>query len=43
MLSRSSLLIAAGIIFATGALLCTLSTYFVVGKLSEAPKDDLYY
>lgn len=42
-LSRSSLLIAAGIIFATGALLCTLSTYFVVGKLSEAPKDDLYY
>lgn len=42
-LSRSSLLIAVGIIFATGALLCTLSTYFVVGKLSEAPKDDLYY
>lgn len=42
-LSRSSLLISAGIIFATGALLCTLSTYFVVGKLSEAPKDDLYY
>ena len=42
-LSRSSLLIAAGIIFATGALLCALSTYFVVGKLSEAPKDDLYY
>lgn len=42
-LSRSSLLIAAGIIFAAGALLCTLSTYFVVGKLSEAPKDDLYY
>lgn len=42
-LSRSSLLISGGIIFATGALLCTLSTYFVVGKLSEAPKDDLYY
>ena len=42
-LSRSSLLISAGIIFATGALLCTLSTYFVVGKLFEAPKDDLYY
>lgn len=42
-LSRSSLLISAGIIFATGALLCTLSTCFVVGKLSEAPKDDLYY
>lgn len=42
-LSRSSLLISAGIIFATGALLCTFSTYFVVGKLSEAPKDDLYY
>lgn len=42
-LSRSSLLISAGIIFAVGALLCTLSTYFVVGKLSEAPKDDLYY
>lgn len=42
-LSRSSLLISVGIIFATGALLCTLSTYFVVGKLSEAPKDDLYY
>lgn len=42
-LSRSSLLISAGIIFATGTLLCTLSTYFVVGKLSEAPKDDLYY
>lgn len=42
-LSRSSLLISAGIIFAIGALLCTLSTYFVVGKLSEAPKDDLYY
>lgn len=42
-LSRSSLLISAGIIFATGALLCALSTYFVVGKLSEAPKDDLYY
>ena len=42
-LSRSSLLISAGIIFAAGALLCTLSTYFVVGKLSEAPKDDLYY
>lgn len=42
-LSRSSLLISAGIIFAAGALLCTLSAYFVVGKLSEAPKDDLYY
>lgn len=42
-LSRSSLLISAGVIFAAGALLCTLSTYFVVGKLSEAPKDDLYY
>lgn len=42
-LSHSSLLISAGIIFAAGALLCTLSTYFVVGKLSEAPKDDLYY
>ena len=42
-LSRSSLLISAGAIFLTGALLCTLSTYFVVGKLSDASKDDLYY
>ncbi len=42
-LSRSSLLIAAGAVFVAGVLLCTISTYFVVGKLSDAPKDDLYY
>ena len=42
-LSRSSLLIAAGAVFVVGVLLCTVSTYFVVGRLSDAPKDDLYY
>ena len=42
-LSRSSLLIAAGAVFVVGVLLCTVSTYFVVGMLSDAPKDDLYY
>ena len=42
-LSSSSLLVTVGIIFTTGVLLCALSTYFVVGKLSDAPKDDLYY
>lgn len=42
-LKGSSLLVSAGAVFLVGALLCTLSTYFVVGKLSDAPKDDLYY
>lgn len=42
-LSRSSLLIAAGAVFVVGVLLCTVSTYFVVGRLSDAPKEDLYY
>jgi len=42
-LSRSSLLIVAGAVFVVGVLLCTVSTYFVVGRLSDAPKDDLYY
>ncbi len=42
-LSVSSMLISAGAIFFGGMLICTLSTYFVVGKLSDASKDDLYY
>ena len=42
-LSVSSMLISAGAIFFGGMLICTLSTYFVVGKLSDASKGDLYY
>lgn len=42
-LSGSSLLISAGVIFVCGVLLCVVSTYLVVGRLVDAPRDDLYY
>lgn len=32
-----------GIMFVCGVLICVLSTYFVVGKLVSAAKDELYY
>lgn len=34
---------ATGIIFVCGVLICVLSTYFVVGRLVSANKDELYY
>ncbi len=40
---RDTLLVAAGTVFACGILLCTVSTYFVVGRLVGADKDELYY
>lgn len=39
----SALLESTGIMFACGVLICVLSTYFVVGKLVGATKDELYY
>lgn len=39
----SALLESTGIMFVCGALICVLSTYFVVGKLVGATKDELYY
>ena len=41
--SSGTLLISVGIVFACGILLCLVSTYFVVGSLVGASKDDLYY
>ncbi len=38
-----TLLISVGTVFLCGILLCLLSTYFVVGRLVGASKDDLYY
>ncbi len=40
---RDQLLLVCGIVVVCGVLLCVLSTYFVVGKLTAASKDDLYY
>lgn len=39
----SALLESTGIMFVCGVLICVLSTYFVVGKLVGATKDELYY
>lgn len=39
----STLLISVGTVFLCGILLCLVSTYFVVGRLIGASKDDLYY
>ena len=41
--SSGTLLISVGIVFLCGILLCVVSTYFVVGSLVGAGKDDLYY
>lgn len=38
-----TMLFATGIIVVTGVLICVLSTCLVVGKLTGASKDDLYY
>ena len=38
-----TLLESTGIIFMCGVLICVLSTYFVVGRLVSANKDELYY
>lgn len=38
-----TLLESTGIIFVCGVLICVLSTYFVVGRLVSANKDELYY
>ena len=37
------LLLVAGIVMASGLLICVTSTYFVVGKLVSLKKDELYY
>ena len=38
-----TLIEATGIMFLCGVLICMLSTWFVVGKLVGATKDELYY
>ncbi len=38
-----TVVIATGLMFLCGVLICVLSTYMVVGKLVSASKDDLYY
>jgi len=40
---RSQLLLVCGIVVACGVLLCVVSTWFVVNRLTAASKDDLYY
>lgn len=37
------LLLVAGIVLASGLVICVVSTYFVVGKLVSLNKDELYY
>lgn len=37
------LLLVAGIVLASGLIICVTSTYFVVGKLVSLKKDELYY
>ena len=37
------LLLVAGIVMASGLIICVTSTYFVVGKLISLKKDELYY
>ena len=37
------LLVVAGIVMASGLVICIVSTYFVVGKLVSLKKDELYY
>ena len=37
------LLLVAGIVLASGLVICVTSTYFVVGKLVSLKKDELYY
>ena len=37
------LMIVAGIVMASGLVICVVSTYFVVGKLVSLKKDELYY
>ena len=37
------LLVVAGIVMASGLVICVVSTYFVVGKLISLKKDELYY
>ena len=37
------LLLVMGIVLASGIVICTVSTYFVVGKLISLKKDELYY
>lgn len=40
---KLSLLYSVGIVIVAGVCICVISTYFVVGKLVSAPKDELYY
>lgn len=35
--------VVAGVVVLSGVLICTLSTWLVVGKLISLPKDELYY
>ena len=37
------LLVVMGIVLVSGIVICTVSTYFVVGKLISLKKDELYY
>lgn len=39
----SSQLVVAGIMLASGVVICVLSTFFVVNKLTSLSKDELYY
>ena len=35
--------LVAGVVLATGVLICVISTFFVVNKLVSQSKDNLYY
>lgn len=35
--------IVAGVVVVSGVIICTISTWLVVGKLISLPKDELYY
>lgn len=41
--SAGTLWATAGIVYLCGVLICLVSTFFVVGKVTSAGKDDLYY
>ena len=38
-----TLVLVAGVVLATGVLICVISTFFVVNKLVSQSKDNLYY
>lgn len=41
--STGALWATVGIVYLCGVLICLVSTFFVVGKVTSAGKDDLYY